>query len=147
MNLWLRKGAVAIVGVFAFIGVFVVGVQIFGIPFVTSCERVVLASAVSPSGNRVAEHVRLVCEDPLRIAHTISIGPVGVPSAGNSYRGYQFYEDKGEKQDVVERIKAAVLWWDADDQLSVIYPRGTEYVERIEISGVTLRAAAPRQVE
>jgi hypothetical protein len=101
---------------------------------------------VSPNGDRVVEHVRLVCDDPHRITHTISIGPAAA-GVGVSYHGYQFYEDNGEKQDGVGRIKPAILWWGAEDQVNVIYPRGAEHVDGIELSGVTLRAAARQELE
>ena len=142
MNPWLRNSAYAIVGVFALIGFLVVLVQIFGVPFVASCNRVVLARAVSPNGERIAEHVRLVCADSRAITHTIYVGTLTI---GESYHGYQFYD--GERQEGVGRIEPAVLWWESEDELSVIYPPGVDYVDGIEISGVTLRAATRRQLE
>ena len=146
MSPWLRKSAFVVVGALALVG-FVTLLLPTVLPlFLPVCESAVLARAVSPRGDQAAEHVRLVCENPMRITHTISIGPAAV-APRELYRGYQFYEDVEGREVDVERIKPAVLWWDDEETLSVIYPSGIDYVDGVEIAGVTLRASTRRDLE
>ena len=146
MRSWLRRGVLAIAGALALVGLATLLLPTVLSLFVTRCESEVLARAVSPSGDQAAEHVRLACDDPLRITDTISIGPAQI-APRELYRGYQFYEDDGSRHDNVDRIKPAVLWWEGEDALSVIYPGGVDYVDGVEISGVTLRAASRRELD
>jgi hypothetical protein len=143
---WLRKSAFVVVGALALVGLVTLLLPTVLPLFLPVCESTVLARAVSPRGDQAAEHVRLVCENPLRITHTISIGPAEV-APRELYRGYQFYERIEGRADDVEPINPAVLWWDDGDTLSVIYPRGIDYVDGVEIAGVTLRAATRRELE
>ena len=139
MKPWLRRAALGLVCAFAVVGVVVV-LQIAGVPlFGSACERQVLASSVSPDGLQVAEHVRLSCASEGTVTHTLSIGPA-VAGAGSRYEGHQLFE-RDQMAERSARIEPAVLWWEANDRLRVIYPRGTDYLDQSELLGVTVRAA------
>lgn len=142
----LRKTIFAVVVVFALIGGFVV-IQVAGMnSFLPSCESTVLASAVSPSEKLVAEHVRKVCPDPERTTHTISVGPA-VSSVGETYHTYKFAEREGREFGPLDRIPPAVLWWESDDEIRVIYPRGAVHLDRIELADVTVMASKRQRPE
>jgi hypothetical protein len=141
---WLSGRALKITGVVAAVGLLLVllngGPGLF---FTSSCQGVELASAVSPRGDRVAGHERSVCKGPPRIAHTIYIKPTRVV-AGDTYHGYRFFEDAPARE---RRVEPAILAWVSDDEVSVVYPRGFDHLDSVEISGVTLRAAVRVELE
>lgn len=131
---WLQKGFVVSLAFLAVIGVFVVGRIVVRSQSTASCEQAVLASAVSPSGARTARHIRLECTNPQRVTHSIVIAPQP-PTAVDAY---QFFEETSGQRDVIE---PAVLSWNLEQQLDVVYPRGIDYIDGVRISGVTLKAA------
>ena len=138
MTRWPSSKALNLTGAAIAIGLLLVVLNAGpGLFFRSSCSGVPLASAVSPQGNQVAEHVRSVCEGPERISHAIFIKPTR-SVRGDTYRGYAFFDDDPAKEG---HFEPAILTWVGDNEVTVVYPEGFDHLDSVEISGVTLRAA------
>lgn len=140
----VRKSVLVIGALVALFGVLmalqVVRVGVIG----PTCDQFVLARAVSPNGSLAAEHVREDC-GAKGIIHSLYVGPAH-PGGDATYSGYQLFEgDSRAESDA--HIQASVLWWDGDDRLNVIYPRGTDFLKQTELSGVRVRAAGRSELE
>ena len=130
-----------IVGALAFIGVVAVLLVFAGSFFVTHCERAVLARVVSPSGSRAAEHVRSECSGDDIIDYSITVGPSDL-EVGDSFSGYSILTvDKSQTDSSDHSSEPAMMWWETDTTLLIVYPPGTDYLETRELSDVTVRAA------
>lgn len=92
-----------------------------------TCEQTVLARAVSPQHDKVAEHIRRDCKHLGTTAHMIVIRP----GVNRTDERYGFYSGN-------EPLTPAVLSWASENELSVSYPRGAEFMDGVNIAGVTL---------
>ncbi len=122
MNLFAKLA----IGVLAFIGLLVVGVNLF-LPHMNVCESVLIRSAQSPNSTYVAKISSSTCDDPANSGTSVYIHN----SATGEAHGILAFNNSSTDFE---------LTWSSDHAVTVIYPRTVELVARSrEINEVSVR--------
>ena len=136
----MRKLGFAVLILLAAFGVLELLALVVLVP--TSCQQITLASSTSPNGSKIAKHVETTCGTGEPTREEISVGPQTFRSGDHTY-SVVFREwsanDIGRKN---RRLRSAILWWDSDEQLFVVYPATTGYLDELKFGDVTVTAVS-----